>query len=220
MAPVEHENFSWPSGREIVDMIIRRCRKLGTTGLFSLRIALLLCLAGGLQMGCGGRLVELKQTPSLKIKSRSFSEGKIPRAYSCNGQETSPELSWSVPPKGTQSFALIATDKDSYFGFGSVFGYFVHWVLYNIPADERELPEGVAKQKELPDGSRQGLNGFDEIGYVGPCPPGHSSHRYVFDLYALNTKLNVAAGASEQQVVQAITGHVLASGELVAEFRH
>ena len=201
-------------------MISRKCGTFIASGLFSWRTALLLSLAAGLQLGCGGRLVELKKMPTLQLTSSSFSEGMISKPYSCDGQETSPELSWSAPPKDTQSFVLIVTDKDSYFGYGSVFGYFVHWVLYDIPADKRELPEGVAKQKELPDGSRQGLNGFDETGYVGPCPPGHSPHRYVFDLYALNTKLHVAAGASEQQVVQALTGHVLANGELVAKFRH
>lgn len=201
-------------------MISRKCGTFVSSSHFSWQATLLLCLAAGLQMGCGGRLVELKQTPTLELRSSSFSEGTIPKAYSCDGQETSPELSWGTPPKGTQSFALIVTDKDSYLGYGSVFGYFVHWVLYDIPGNKRELPEGVAKQKELPSGSRQGLNGFDEIGYVGPCPPGHSPHRYVFDLYALDTELHVAAGAQEQQVVQAINGHVLASGELIAEFRH
>lgn len=207
-----------PNHRELVSMINRKCRAVVASRPVSWQAALLLSLL--VQAGCGGRLVKSQGTVSLDLKSSSFSDGAIPKAYSCDGKGMSPELSWNAPPQGTRSFALIVTDKDSYFGYGSVFGYFVHWILYDIPGDKRELPEGVAKQKELPDGSRQGLNGFDKIGYVGPCPPGHSPHRYVFDLYALDTELHVAAGVQEQQVVQAIDGHVLASGELVGKFRH
>jgi Raf kinase inhibitor-like YbhB/YbcL family protein len=133
----------------------------------------------------------------------------------CDGQDVSPELSWKSSPERTESFVLVVTDTDSPFGFN-----FVHWVLYDIPPDERELPEGIANQQQLPDGSRQGHNGFDKIGYVGPCPPGHSPHRYVFDLYALDTKLNLPPGASKKQVLKAMKGHVLASGELVGRFQH
>jgi Raf kinase inhibitor-like YbhB/YbcL family protein len=92
-------------------------------------------------------------------------------------------------------------------------------LFYDLPADKRELPQGIAKQERLPDGSLQGHNGFDKIGYVGPCPPGKSAHRYVFDLHALDRKLNLPPGASKKQVVKAIKGHVLASGELVGKFQ-
>ena len=153
----------------------------------------------------------------MELRSPSFSRDIIPDAYSsCNGQkDASPALSWSVPPEHTQSFALIVIDKDSPLGWN-----FVHWVFYDLPADKRELPEAIAKQEQLPDGSRQGRNGFDKIGYVGPCPPGHSPHRYAFTLYALDTKLNLPAGASKKKVMNAIKGHILASGELVGKFQH
>jgi Raf kinase inhibitor-like YbhB/YbcL family protein len=85
--------------------------------------------------------------------------------------------------------------------------------------DKRELPEAIAAQEQLPDGSRQGLNGYDKPGYVGPCPPGHSPHHYVFTLFALDTKLNLGAGASKNQVMKALKGHVLASGELTGQFQ-
>lgn len=121
-------------------------------------------------------------------------------------------MSWKAPPEGTQSLALIVIDKDSPPGWN-----FDHWVLYDLPADKRELPEAVAKQEQLPDGSRQGRNGFEKIGYVGPCPPGHSPHRYVFTLYALDTKLNLPARASRKQVMNAAESHVLATGELIGK---
>jgi len=160
--------------------------------------------------------------PSLKLKSSSFAGDTIPDKYQgspencpCNGKDISPALSWNSPPEGTQSFALIVTDRDSPLWFN-----FVHWVLYDLPADRRDLPEGIAKQGQLPDRSRQGLNGFDKIGYAGPCPPGHSPHRYVFDVFALNTRLNLPSGASKKQVVKAMRGHILARGELVGKYQY
>jgi Raf kinase inhibitor-like YbhB/YbcL family protein len=153
----------------------------------------------------------------LELKSATFSGDSIPQANSsCNGQDgASPELSWSAPPEHTQSFALIVFDKDSPFGFK-----FTHWVLYDMPPDKRELAQNVVKQEQLSDGARQGPNDYDRIGYVGPCPPGHSPHHYVFDLYALDTKLNLPPKASKKQVLKAMKGHVLASGELVGQFQH
>ncbi len=187
------------------------------------RNTLQLSLWGGLlftlaatQVGCN-RAASQQAAPSLELRSSSFTGDTIPNMYSsCKGQDdVSPELSWKAPPERTQSFALVVTDKDSPFGFN-----FVHWVLYNIPADKLELQEGIAKQEQLPDGSRQGHNDYDRFGYVGPCPPGHSPHRYVFDLYALDAKLDLPSGASKKQVVKAMKGHVLASGELVGRFQH
>jgi len=177
---------------------------------------LVLTLVVAALMGCTSSAGQLGAA-SLELKSASFSGDAIPQANSsCNGQDgASPELSWSAPPEHTQSFALIVFDKDSPFGFK-----FTHWVLYDMPSDKRELAENVAKQEQLPDGSRQGPNDYDRIGYVGPCPPGHSPHHYVFDLYALDTKLNLPPKASKKQVLKAMKGHVLASGELVGRFQH
>ena len=158
----------------------------------------------------------------MEVGSSSFSDGAIPKRCSCDGQDVSPELSWSAPPKRTLSFALLVTDKDS------LVGSYVQWVLYDLPPDKREIPEGFAKQAQ-PAGSRQGRNGFfaggievfqGKIGYEAPCPPGKSTHRYVFALYALDTKLNLPSGASKKQVVEAMSGHVLAKDELVGHYQH
>jgi Raf kinase inhibitor-like YbhB/YbcL family protein len=178
--------------------------------------AMLLLILIAVVLGACTHAAELPGPASLELKSSSFVGNTIPAKYSsCGGQDgASPELSWSTPPKHTQSFALVVFDKDSPFGFK-----FTHWVLYDIPADKRELREDVAKQERLPDGSRQGLNDYDRIGYVGPCPP-HGTHHYVFSLYALDTKLGLPPRASKKQVVKAIKGHALASGELIASFQH
>jgi Raf kinase inhibitor-like YbhB/YbcL family protein len=175
--------------------------------------AWLLFTLAATQVGCS-HAASQQAPPSLELKSRSFAD-TIPNRYSsCKGEDDlSPELLWKAPPERTQSFALIVFDKDSPFGFK-----FTHWVLYDIPSDKRELPENTPKQEQLPDGSRQGHNDYDKIGYVGPCPP-RGTHHYVFTLYALDTKLNLSAGASKKQVVKAMTGHVLASGELVGQFK-
>lgn len=182
----------------------------------SLWVGFVLVLASTTQIGCT-RAASQEGAPTLELSSTSFSGDTIPDKYSsCKGQEEiAPELSWKAPPDQTQSFALIAIDKDSPFGFN-----FVHWVLYDLPADKRELPEGTPKQEQLPDGSRQGRNDDSKIGYKGPCPPGKSAHRYVFTLYALDTKLNLPAGASKKQVVKAMKGHILASGELIGRYQH
>jgi len=182
--------------------------------LFSLWAGFLAALTALTQIGCSRAASQ--QATSLELRSSSFAGDTIPRTCSsCDHQDgASPELSWGAPPEHTQSFALIVFDKDSPFGFK-----FTHWVLYDIPSDKRELPENTPKQEQLPDSSRQGHNDYDRIGYVGPCPP-RGTHHYVFTLYALDTKLNLPPGASKKQVVKAMNGHVLASGELVGRFQH
>ncbi|HSA94349.1 MAG TPA: YbhB/YbcL family Raf kinase inhibitor-like protein [Terriglobales bacterium] len=103
---------------------------------------------------------------SLSIESPAFpSNGDIPRKYTCDGPDVSPALRWNEPPAGTKSFALIADDPDA------PVGTWVHWVVYDLAATMRELPEGVPKQKDVPQGGRQGTNDFRRLGYGGPCPP-------------------------------------------------
>jgi Raf kinase inhibitor-like YbhB/YbcL family protein len=183
------------------------CSLLSGWALLTVILALLACSRASDHLG---------PLPSLDLKSSSFSGDAIPRTCSsCDHQDgASPELSWSAPPEHTQSFTLVVFDKDSPFGFK-----FTHWVLYDIPPDKLELPENTPRQEQLPDGSRQGHNDYDKIGYVGPCPP-RGTHHYVFTLYALDTKLNLPPGASKKQVLKAMNGHVLASGELVGRFQH
>ena len=165
-----------------------------------------------LTLFAGGRGPTSSAQTTLELTSSSIPSSEIPRKFTCDDADTSPALTWGTPPAGTQSLALIVTDPDA------PRGSFTHWILYDVPPSTRELQEGVAKQAELPDGSRQGRNDFGNTGYGGPCPPGGSPHRYIFSLYALDSKLNLPPGASRKQVEGAMKGHVLAQGELTGKY--
>lgn len=151
---------------------------------------------------------------TMNLTSTSFQEGSpIPVKYTCTGAGIAPQLAWSAPPARTASLALIVTDPDA------PRRTFVHWVLYDLPAETRALPEGLPALGQLPNGARQGRTDFGEIGYGGPCPPPGSPHHYIFTLYALDIKLNLPEGATRAQVEAAMQGHILASGKLVGLFQ-
>jgi Raf kinase inhibitor-like YbhB/YbcL family protein len=180
----------------------------------TLRLAFLLLLLSG----CGGkqqaRLQEEKGVPRMELTSTGFREGSaIPEQYTADGTDISPPLRWSGTPGPTQSFALICDDPDA-----PRQEPWVHWVLFNLPADAHELPEGVPPDETLSNGAKQGKNDFRKIGYGGPDPPRGKPHRYFFKLYALDTMLDLKAGATKQQLEQAIKGHILASGQLMGKY--
>jgi Raf kinase inhibitor-like YbhB/YbcL family protein len=137
----------------------------------------------------------------------------IPRKFTCQGADISPALAWTDAPAATQSFALIADDPDA------PVGTWVHWVAYDLPASARYLPENVPKIDAVPDGGRQGVNDFGKLGYGGPCPPAGNAHRYFFKLYALKAKLGLKAGATKQQVEQAMQGQVLGEVQLMGKYK-
>lgn len=148
---------------------------------------------------------------SIELSSPAFADGDaIPAKYSCDGEDVSPPLQWRNVPQGAQSLALIMDDPDA------PRGTWVHWVLYDIPPETGELPENVAPDDFLPGGS-QGNSSWNRIGYGGPCPPG-GSHRYFFKLYALDALLNLDPGATKEQLLAAMEGHILAQGELMGTY--
>jgi Raf kinase inhibitor-like YbhB/YbcL family protein len=150
---------------------------------------------------------------SFQLATTAFSAGgAIPRKFTCDGPDISPKLTWNDPPAKTQSFALIMDDPDA------PVGTWVHWVIYDLLANTRDLAEGVAKQEQLPDGARQGRNDFGKIGYGGPCPPPGKPHRYFFKLYALDAKLGLKAGATKADVERAMKGHTLTQAELIGRY--
>ena len=140
--------------------------------------------------------------------------GFVPKKFTCDGPDISPALAWTEPPAGTKSLAVIVDDPDA------PAGTWVHWVLYDLAGDARELGEGVAKDRQLPDGAYQGRNDFGKIGYNGPCPPKGGPHRYFFKLCALDRKTNLKAGASKGELERAMKGHILAEAEVVGRFQH
>jgi Raf kinase inhibitor-like YbhB/YbcL family protein len=150
---------------------------------------------------------------SLAIETSAFSPGgMIPKKYTCDAGDVSPELTWSGAPAGTQAFALIVDDPDA------PAGTWTHWIAWNIPASAGKISEGVPKNETLPDGTRQGKNDFKRIGYGGPCPPPGKPHRYFFKLYALGAKLDLKAGVSRNELEGAIKGKVLGQAEVMGKY--
>ena len=144
---------------------------------------------------------------SLILTSDAFANGQsIPAKYSCVGKNISPALTWDEPPAGTKSFALIVDDPDA------PMGTWVHWVLFNIPASTGSLQEN-ADSSTL----SAGKNSSGNTRYDGPCPPS-GTHRYFFKLYALDSTLSLSPGATKEQVLKAMEGHILAQGELMGTF--
>jgi Raf kinase inhibitor-like YbhB/YbcL family protein len=151
---------------------------------------------------------------ALELSTPAFAPGgDIPVEHTCDGADVSPALQWTVPPDGTVSLALVVDDPDAP---GRTW---VHWVLYNIPPAQRELPEHVEAKDTLPSGARHGTNDFGRVGYGGPCPPPGPAHRYFFRLYALDTALELRHGAKRRALDAAMKGHVLASAELVGRYQ-
>jgi len=158
------------------------------------------------------------QTPSattaaIKLTSSAFTEGQsIPRQYSCNGINISPSLEWSGIPKSAKTLAIITDDPDA------PAGTWVHWVVYNLPADTMGMIENVPATEDLKGGGLQGKNDFEKIGYGGPCPPS-GTHRYFFKLYALDNELPLKAGATKAEVEKAMDGHIQAQAQLMGTYR-
>ncbi len=149
----------------------------------------------------------------MELTSAAFKPGEmIPAKYTCDGPDVSPSLTWSDPPAGTKSFALISDDPDA------PVGTWVHWVMWNIPATARSLEENLSKKESLPNGTKQGTTDFRRIGYGGPCPPS-GTHRYFFKLYALDTTLNLPASTTKKDLEKAMLGHILAQVELMGKYR-
>ncbi len=155
---------------------------------------------------------------SLTLQSPAFTDrGEIPAVHTCDGRDISPALRWTGAPAGTRSFVLIVDDPDAPDPAAPKRTY-MHWVLYDIPADAAGLPESVASAS-LPRGTREGINDWDRTGYGGPCPP-IGRHRYFFKLSALDTVLGDLGRAKKADVERAMQGHVLANAELVGTYQH
>jgi Raf kinase inhibitor-like YbhB/YbcL family protein len=151
---------------------------------------------------------------SIKLTSHAFSDGQtIPKKYTGDGEDLSPALAWDNVPEKTKSFALICDDPDA------PRGDWVHWVVFNLPGDTRQLPEGAGKQDhQLPGGAHQGENDFHHHAYGGPAPPKGKPHRYYFRLFALDSTLDLQSGATKGQLLTAMKGHILAEGQLMGKY--
>jgi Raf kinase inhibitor-like YbhB/YbcL family protein len=178
-----------------------------------MRTALLLVLSLAAPAFAAGKFTLV--SPDVKAN------GNVPDKFTfnsmgCTGENLSPHLTWSDPPKDTKSFVLTVYDPDAPTGSG-----WWHWVVYNIPADAKELAEGAGSGKaELPAGSVQGHTDFGAAGYGGPCPPeGDKPHKYVFTLYALKTdKIEVPENATAAMVGFMTNANKLGSATFTAKY--
>ena len=203
--------MGWIALNELVTRLIR-------TGLIAMVV---LC-------GCRGEEPSVRPTPetdsgdgsmTLIVNSDAFTADQpIPERYTGDGEDSSPSLRWSGAPAETKQFALICDDPDA-----PRPDPWVHWVLYGIPADVTELPEGLPRTPTLgpPVKAMQGANSWpsDNIGYRGPAPPsGHGTHHYHFKVHAIDIALDAEPGLDKATLLQRIAGHVLAEGELVGTY--
>ena len=165
-------------------------------------------LIGGSTVFC--QAAEPKQ--GLSLTSPAFqNQEKIPLKHTCKGENRSPELNWKGGLKNVTSFCLICRDLDA------LNGNFIHWIIYNIPADETHLSEAIPRIQKLKNGSIQGMNSFQHFGYDGPCPPPGKPHRYLFTLYALDTVLNIRSDSYEN-LKRAMQGHIVTQTDLIGVF--
>ena len=185
------------------------------------RFQVLTCLLIVLALpGCASRS-QLVTTPSqantvkaeLKLTSVAFTEGQpIPRVYTCDGVNISPPLEWSGVPKTAKTLAIVCDDPDA------PGGMWVHWVIYNLPADNIGLVENLPATENLKAGGFQGKNDFGKTEYGGPCPPS-GTHHYFFRVYALDSELPLKGGATKADLMKAMEGHIVLQGQLIGRYR-
>jgi len=188
--------------------------------LIGLWAALLLTSCGGRSIPTEAVLPDEPETVTILLLSPAFADGgTIPPSYTCDGTDISPPLSWTGVPEAARALALICEDPDA------PRGTWTHWLLINLPASVTALKEGIPTAElvtstpggQPDDDARQGRNDFGTLGYGGPCPPS-GTHRYVFRLYALATRLDPGSGATRERLLQAMKGHILATGRLIGRY--
>ena len=150
----------------------------------------------------------------MNLTSAAFNSGEtIPDKYSCDGENISPPLSWDSVPEGTGALALIVDDPDA------PAGTFTHWLLYNLEPERLTLPEGASPEGDADELGLQGRNDFGNNRYEGPCPPAGPAHTYYFRLYALDEPLGLSAGATRQQLLDAMERkEILEQAEMQGNF--
>jgi Raf kinase inhibitor-like YbhB/YbcL family protein len=151
---------------------------------------------------------EVSSMAALQITSPAFqNNGTIPRQYTCDGKDINPSLVIENVPKETKSIALICDDPDA------PMGTWVHWVLWNIDPNTKEIAENA-----VPQGAVEGMNDFKKHAYGGPCPPS-GTHRYFFKIYALDTTLDISPNSHKSDLEKAMKGHILSEGQIIGLYK-
>jgi len=155
----------------------------------------------------------------LIVKSTAFNEGgMIPKEYTCDGENVSPDLSWKGASAGVKSYAILVVDPDIPIP-KFLIPEWVHWVVYNIPPKTTSIPRAFQKDLSSAPSAEQGMTSYKKPGYKGPCPP-FGTHRYIFKVYALDIMLEIKPDkATKKTILKAIDGHVVAYGELMGKYK-
>jgi Raf kinase inhibitor-like YbhB/YbcL family protein len=197
-------------------------KKLMRTNVKRMVIALALLIVLGMATAAVRQASAQQPTPpppsKFKLMTSAYAEGSmIPTQYSCaDPNASSPALQWSNPPAAALSFAMIMHDTDAAPQKGTM--DVTHWIFWNIPASSTSV-EGAIKPDSSPDGIVQGKNIRNVNGYQPPCPPpGATPHHYIFEIYALDTKLDLAAGSARADLLKAMDGHVVGKATYVGLF--
>jgi Raf kinase inhibitor-like YbhB/YbcL family protein len=175
-----------------------------------------------LSLGAGPALGQAKKGPAgpgLTITTTAFADGgEIPTKFTqSDPNAVSPKLDWTHVPANTVSFTLILHDPDV--ALQKKTDDVLHWLIFNIPGTASGLPEAVPSTAQLSDGSVQAKNQRGVVGYLGPgAPAAGPHHHYTFELFALDTKLDLGPDATRADVLKAIDGHILGKGVLVGRF--
>ena len=151
---------------------------------------------------------------ALSISSPGFPNGaRLPAKFTCQGEGVSPGLQWNGAPDRTASFVIFLEDPDA------PAGVFTHWIIFNIPANTRSLPEAASPRGQRPPGSHEGKNSGGTAGYNAPCPPAGPAHRYYFRIFALSDMLNLKSNAGREQVLGDMKGLILEQSELMGTYQ-
>lgn len=186
----------------MIQLIMKRCLLFGI-------LFIVIFVHGCIQTADQESAESLSSPDQIIVTSPAFSSGSpIPGKYTCDGEDSSPEISWTGVPEQSTSLVLIMDDPDA------PTGTFTHWVVYNIPPYSTGFASGV---ESLPAGTKQGLTDFGRLEYGGPCPP-KGTHRYYFRVYALDIMLKLAGDVDRDTVFGAMEGHVIAQGELMGTY--
>jgi len=180
---------------------------------WSLGAALGLCFASNFSLATCAAAERIGKD-AMELTSDAFIAGAaIPQKFTCEGKDASPPLKWSGVPAQAKSLALVADDPDA------PVGTWVHWVLFDLPANATALPEDLPKTQHTSLGAKQGLNDFKRLGYGGPCPPPGKPHRYFFKLYALDVLLDLKPGSTKKEVERAMADHIINQTQLMGTYQ-
>lgn len=181
--------------------------------IFAFAIVLFSCLLASVLLWQRSEPAHGQTRASLWVRSASFSDGgAIPSDHTCDGADLSPQLQWQSAPAGTKSVAIVVDDPDAPADF-------THWLVYNIAPGVRDLPQSASTHAASHQGAAEGTNDFGSDGYEGPCPPPGRPHHYVFRVYALDRLLDLPPGATRKQLDAAMSGHILAQGQIVGTYQ-